>query len=320
MHFLIILFFHILSAEVADSTKKEVESIFSQGQEFVGKFPSGHLEEVLRLYNSDEKIRLVSYNILLSQLDRHQKPTNKWDQRKKRVKELLAHMDADIYILQECSKKQKNWVWEQFSKEYQIVTSSTHYFENLPVLFRKSRFELIKTSCWVDNGSERIRYVCLKDKKTQKELHLMNTHTEFQDMNKRQKTFDQIVNLYRDLDFPKKFLVGGDMNAFDPYIEIKNLPFWDGALLHQKLLRTGLNDVKELVFFGQFGPSSTFTNASAQDSTAFEGEGVPGIYLDRFYAAQGVLPLFFGVERGKVEGQYPSDHMPIFTEFVLIDE
>lgn len=306
-----------LAAQITDSTSQEVKTVFLQSQEFKGKFPRGHQEHVEGLYLSEEKIRLVSYNILHSQLDRHQKSEHRWEMRKNGVKELLGHLEGDIYLLQECSRKQKYWLWDHFSKEYQIVSGTNGQFENLPVLFRKSRFELLKTFALCANGSERVRYVLLKDKKTQKQLHLMNAHTEFQNMEKRQETFDYIVSTYLELNRPKNFLLGGDLNTFDPFITHKSLPFWDGSLLHQKLLRAGLWDLREMVLFGHFGPFGTYTNSSPDDTTPFLGEGVFGIYLDRFYAAEHIQPLFFAIEKGKVEGEFPSDHMPIFTEFLL---
>ena len=318
MHFLIsCCIAGLLAASVTDSTSTEVQTIFSQIQDFKKKFPKGHQESVQELYQSNEKIRLVSYNILHSHFDRQHPLEHRWDLRKKGVKELIEHMDGDIYLFQECSRKQKNWIWEHFSKDYLIVAGTNAYFENLPVLLRKSRFELLDTFNLCADGSERVRYVSIKDKKTLKELHLMNVHTEFQDIEKRQSTFDRIVLTYKRLNSPKNFVVGGDMNAFDPYVTHKNLPFWDGNLCHQKLVQSGLFDLKEGVLFGLFGPFGTYTNSSPNDTTPFLGEGVFGIYLDRFYGAENIQPLFFGVEKGKVDGEFPSDHMPIFTEFLL---
>ena len=302
------------------STLENIHTFLSDSSCWKNKMLNEQVEKIDGFLNATGRIKVLSYNILLSHLDKTLPYEHTWDRRKERIYTLLKEHDPDILLIQEASDLQVNWLKAQLQAEYQIYHNTTPLFENLPIFLKKGRFQVLEEKRDVANASERVILLELKDQLTEKKIAVVNIHPNFANMQKRHHVVDQALNWLETKGLIDYALIGGDMNAFDPYIENVNLPFYDGAYLNQKFLKKGMFPLKDRVLLGYFGPLSSFTNRSMTDLAPFSGEGTPGILLDRFYSGKKILPLYFAVERGKVDGQYPSDHLPIFTEIIVADD
>jgi endonuclease/exonuclease/phosphatase family metal-dependent hydrolase len=63
---------------------------------------------------------------------------------------------------------------------------------------------------------------------------------------------------------------------------------------------------------------STFTN-EGQDPAAFKGVGTPGVFLDHIFVTKDLTVLVHAVQPVKVDGCFPSDHMPIVVDLIVQD-
>jgi endonuclease/exonuclease/phosphatase family metal-dependent hydrolase len=311
-----ILFLSLLKG----STLENVQNFLKDPSLWRSKLLEEQVEKIDSFLHQEKRIRILSYNILLSQLDKAHSLEHSWEKRKERILTLINEHDPDVLLIQEASDLQKTWLKNRLESTHLIYENKTPLFENLPIFLKKGRFEVLDEKRHVVHASERIVFLELVDLVSAQKWAIVNIHPNFANMQKRHHVVDQALNWIETKNLTDYTLIGGDMNAFDPYIENVNLPFYDGAFLNQRFLKKGVFPLKDRVLLGYFGPLSSFTNRSMTDLTPFSGEGTPGILLDRFYSGKKILPLYFAVERGKVDGQYPSDHLPIFTEIIVADE
>jgi endonuclease/exonuclease/phosphatase family metal-dependent hydrolase len=77
-----------------------------------------------------------------------------------------------------------------------------------------------------------------------------------------------------------------------------------------------LRDAKDLYILDHLGPISTFSNAP-DDVVAFKGTGTPGVFLDHIYVSKDITVLIHAVQPGKVNGDFPSDHLPVLIDFII---
>ena len=94
------------------------------------------------------------------------------------------------------------------------------------------------------------------------------------------------------------------------------MPFFDGDYIHRILTKGSLRDTRELSLLGHVGPISTFTN-DPDDVHPFQGRGTPGVFLDHIYATKDVTILLHAVQPATVQGEFPSDHMPLIVDFII---
>lgn len=313
------LFWHLILvlSLLKGSTLENVQAFLANSSRWKTKMLEEQVEKIDAFLNTNGRIKVLSYNILLSHLDKSHSCEHAWDLRKERIYTLLIEHDPDILLIQEASDLQVSWLKAKLELGYQIYHNPNPLFENLPVFLKKGRFEVLDEKRDVVHASERIVFFELLDLVSKKKWALVNTHPNFANINERHRVVAKLLDWIELKGLRDYALIGGDMNAFDPYLENTRLPFFDGLYLNQRFIERGVYPLKDRVLLGYFGPLSSFTNQTTDNLTPFKGEGTPGILLDRFYIGRKILPLYFAVERGKVDGEYPSDHLPIFTEIVL---
>lgn len=310
----------LLLSLLKGSTLENVQTFLKDQSSWKSKLLHEQVEKIDSYLGHNGRIKILSYNILLSQLDKAHSSEHSWDKRKEHIFTLINEHDPDVLLIQEASDIQVSWLKNRLESTHLVYENENPLFENLPIFLKKGRFEVLDEKRDVVHASERAVFLELKDQVSDQKWAVVNIHPNFANMQKRHQVVDQALNWLETKGLIDYALIGGDMNAFDPFIENVNLPFYDGAYLNQKFLRKGMFPLKDRVLLGYFGPLSSFTNRSMTDLTPFSGEGTPGILLDRFYSGKKILPLYFAVERGKVDGHYPSDHLPIFTEIIVADD
>lgn len=272
------------------------------------------------LLQKKDKIRLVSYNLLFDLYDHNLPEIHRWPTRKNRVLASIKQMQPDLMGVQELYPNQLKDLLVDLEKDYIFVAKPCRDGELNGIFFKKKRFELLdqKVFYMTDTpevpSSETLTMVLLKDRLTKKSFALFNTHLAFSKIDKREFQVRFIAKTLAPLTFP--LLLTGDLNTFSNRLDLEKLPAHDGDYLHRIFSEAGLKDARELSLLGHLGPISTFTNLDS-GTTGFQGQGTPGIFLDHIYVSKGITVLIHAVEPSKVDGNFPSDHMPILIDFYL---
>lgn len=286
------------------------------------KFSSHQFKDITSvLDHKEEKIRLLSYNILFALYDHNLDYENRWPQRLPRIAELIDEMQPDIIGVQE--------LYDPQSQELQAYLNDVYAFYSKPcvdgelngIFYRKDRFEVIESHVWYMSETPQIpdadtlTLLKLKDVKTGKTVALFNTHLAFSKIDKREAEARFIA------EYTKKYtgtptVLMGDLNTFPARLDMKRLPFYDGDYIHRILTSGALKDAKEVSLLGHLGPIATFTNEN-EDPIPFKGRGTPGVFLDHIYVSPGINVIIHAVQPGTVDGHFPSDHLPILIDFIL---
>lgn len=260
-----------------------------------------------------DKIRLMTYNMLFNICDHNLAEENRWPNRLPRIVELIHAMQLDIICTQELYPDQVKEITELLQDDFAFFAGQKDPDgESYGIFYRKERFELLESK--IDYP---LSVIQLKDLKTDKIFSVFNTHLPFANMEKRETNVHHIVKTLTPISNEMAVIFTGDLNAFPARLELKGLPFYDGDYLHRILSSGSLKNAHTQSLLGHFGPISTFTNKDSADTTPFLGTGTPGIILDYIYVSDKVLVLTHGVEKGTVDGHFPSDHMPVVMDFLL---
>lgn len=276
------------------------------------KFTKNQFTEIsTALGQSGEKIRLVTYNMLFNIHDQDLDEENRWPQRMPRVVELVRSMQADIVNTQELYPSQFQDLVAELEEFTFFPGQVSSDGESYGIFYRTDRFELI---------SEKMQYplalVILKDLKTDKIVHVYNTHMPFSNMEKREANARLIADQLEPVAQNNAVVFTGDLNTFPGRLELDKFPFYDGDYVQRILSQGSLKNAQSVSLLGHFGPLGTFTN-NGTDSQPFQGLGTPGVFLDHVFVSPQVQVITHGAESGTVGGHFPSDHMPVVVDFLV---
>lgn len=143
----------------------------------------------------------------------------------------------------------------------------------------------------------------------------MNSHFSFSNVNLREKQAHRVAKKVRELSSDMPVIFMGDLNTFPQRLDQPRFPFYDGDYIHQILTASGLRDAKEVSLLGHLGPIGNFTNAEGEVKP-FQGTGTPGVFLDHIYVTEGIQVLIHVISSDRVDGLFPSDHMPIVVDVI----
>lgn len=277
------------------------------------KFTKRQFAEITEaLEQKEEKIRLVTYNMLFNLYDHNLKEEDRWPNRLPRIVDLIATMRPDIINTQELYPSQVEDLLGLIDQEFSFfMGQKDEDGESYGILYRKDRFELIESKI-----AYPLSMVQLKDLKTDKIVYVFNTHMPMANIEKREANARAIAQTIEPFAQEYAVIFTGDLNTFSTRLELDKLPFYDGDYIHRILSQGALKQAQHLSLLGHFGPLSTFTN-SADDIHPFQGTGTPGIVLDHIYVSNKLSVLSHAVEPATVEGHFPSDHMPVLIDFIV---
>lgn len=244
------------------------------------------------------KISVISFNIRFCD----DKNGNSIAERAPRLSAVTSLYDADIIGFQEYNPAWEKFIAAHYLDRYDMFLKyrSTTNLEGCPILWRKDKFDCIKTgyfwlsdtpeieSCSWDGKLNRIcTYVILKDKLNGKTFTAINTHFGFGD--KAQTNSAKLVYNYSKKISDLPTFVTGDFNMTPDsvgYAEmVKNFADVNACTA---------NDL-----------STTFHNY--QPETINE-------HIDYCFIDNSIIPLNQTIITDTVEGKYPSDHFGLFVE------
>jgi endonuclease/exonuclease/phosphatase family metal-dependent hydrolase len=289
------------------------------------KYANKQFKQITNTLNKIEnKIRIVTYNMLFNIRDDRTEEQNRWPNRLPRIVKLIDEMDPDIISTQELYPEQVQDLCSALKEKYDFFPGKRETFipgkiekngESYGIFYRTNRFNLILSE-FIDP----LAMVQLEDAKTKKMFTVFNTHMPLANSDLRESLAEKIVSEIEKIALKMPVLFTGDLNTFPNRVEFSKLPSYDGDYIHSILSSGSLKNSYETSMLGHFGPISSFTNNPNSDEIKpFQGTGTPGIILDHIYVTDAVKVLAHGVEQSTVDGHFPSDHMPVFIDFILSD-
>jgi endonuclease/exonuclease/phosphatase family metal-dependent hydrolase len=311
--FLSLVVFSVSVHAVENSVIPLVEHFEAAENLPVNKLTTNQLKEISNaLSQKDEKIRLVTYNMLFNLYDHNLAHDNRWPSRSPRIMELVHHMRPDIISTQELYPDQVRDLEKLIGDEFTFFAGQMDDDgESAGIFYRKDRFQVMMSEV-----IEPVSVLQLRDLKTNRIVSIFNTHMSFGDAEKRERQARKIVKIVEPFAKKTAVIFTGDLNTFAMRMGLRDLPFYDGDYIHRILSKGCLKNTHETSLLGHFGPISTFTNHHPSKAP-FMGLGTPGVILDYIYASDKVTVIAHAVESGTVNGHFPSDHMPVFIDFLI---
>ena len=251
------------------------------------------------------KLKVISFNIRnCDDVNGHSVA-----ERAPRLKAVIGKYSPDIICLQEYKAIWEPYITEYYGDEYELYIKfrdSSANSEATPILWRKDKFECIKTGYfWLSDTPEvesrgwdelyncyRIcLYAVLKDKASGKTFTVMNTHYGFGD--KGQAASSRLIYEYAKKISPYKTFVTGDFNMTPDSCGY--------AAMVENL--TDLNAV----------------TANDQGTTyhGYDPDNITDEHIDYCFIDENIKPVNQSVMRETVEGKYPSDHFGLFIELEI---
>ena len=253
-------------------------------------------------------MNIMSYNI------RYNNPgdgVNAWPNRKDWVKELVAYHDTDILCVQEALKEQVDYLLKDSPFELEGVGRDDGQTkgEYTAILYNKDRFRKQQSGTfWLSETPEKpskgwdahiIRictWVRLRDRQTQKEFYVFNTHYDHMGVIARERSSELIVKKITQIAGKLPVILTGDLNTVPETQPIK-------------VLEAYLKDAKNVSKAKPYGPEGTF-NGFKFDAGLKER-------IDYIFVNDRVEVRKFAVLSDSKDLRYPSDHLPVLVKVSL---
>lgn len=323
-----------LGLRVTDSVVGSMETLES-GEGLVPEKYSTHQYQEIHRALSDQRgrLRVMSYNMLFNIREEQLDTQHHWNRRLARIVALIEHVKPDIIGSQELHEDQLEDLLHEIGDVYAFfgrgTTDGRSAGEINGIFYRKGRFKPLLNRVWwmsanpdqpgPDGFSARAKtltMVQLFDRSTCRRLAVFNTHLSFCSPNSRDQAARFIAHLTAPYAAEIPVIVTGDFNLFPNRPNLTELPFFDGHWCHCLLTSELLKDAVDVSVLGHIGPIATYTNVGTEP-TPFIGTGEPGVILDHIYVSPQVCVLLHATEPAKVDGQFPSDHMPVLADVVI---
>ncbi|MCI0382404.1 MAG: endonuclease/exonuclease/phosphatase family protein [Chlamydiae bacterium] len=317
------------SIEISDTIVPLIERVEKAENLNPTKYSKNQYEHIVHvLSNIEDRIRLVTYNMLYNIQDQNLEEQDRWPRRFPRLLQLIQWLQPDILCSQELHQDQLSILLHEMDETYAFYGKENKNNGEIDGIFiRKARFELIDFKEWMIFPTLPLAYphvliqLVLCDNKTQEIFSVFNTHLPYFSPDQREYSAHFILKQVEAVSQRMPVFLAGDFNVIPQRQDMPELPFFDGEYIQRILTQGTLKDTMDEALLGHIGPIATFTNAlERNDGTPFKGTGVPGIILDRIYSNQKSLILVHGIEPARVDNHFPSDHMPVIVDFLIRDK
>jgi endonuclease/exonuclease/phosphatase family metal-dependent hydrolase len=325
----------ILGAEVTQSVIPQMEGLH-RGEGIVPeKYASEQFDDMRKvLGRRDDAVRVMSYNMLFNIKEDKLPLKHRWPERKHRLLEYIEYASPDVICSQELYRDQMIDLMKEIGFEYAFhgvgQADGKRVGEMNGIFYRKDRFNKIQDEVlFMSTDSDRVStqplsnkdrtltMVILRDHRTGKDVAVFDVHFDFGLSDSRVSQAHFIADYVEPLTKKVPVVMCGDFNLFPNRPDLAKLPHYDGDYVHNILTSGSLRDTRGRGVLGHVGPIATFTNKSEDDVTPFEGEGEPGIILDRIYLAGDATVAVTAIDPARVNGEFPSDHMPVIIDLLL---
>ena len=266
---------------------------------------------------TNNQFRVMTYNIRYAG-DEKIDGVNAWSIRKSLVANMISFNHVDIVGVQEGLYNQLDdlttlldgYSWVGVGRD-----DGKNKGEFSAILYRTDRFEVLRHSTfWLsetpdfpsmgwDAAFPRIvTWAEIRDKETEKEFFIFNTHYDHIGETARNNSSKLLVKSIKEICDNSRVIVTGDFNtrmSTEAYQIVTN----------QSDDKLTLYDAQSESQTGHHGSNVTFNDFG----TSIE----PGNKIDFIFVTKDVSVLQHGVIDETVDGRYPSDHMPVIAEVII---
>jgi len=260
------------------------------------------------------EVRVGSYNIRMSGMDKTS-PDNNWSVRKNRLWTSIENCGFDVFGLQEVSSEAQADLKERFSDAYGMYFFSPYAEDGngdkaQGVMYRKDVFDLTEVhNFWIgpdpyvmsrsdvgNKGNYNRGGFCgiLTHKITGLRLFFMNTHGSLNEEAKVQYAgvFEQVEKRYNPDGLPSVFV--GDFNVKPDHQMYEVITgYWSDSFTDASVRK---------------GSANTFNAWRHPDGDR---------RIDFIFYRSGAEPVVYCCDNTLYEGLYPSDHFPLYTDFII---
>ncbi len=261
-------------------------------------------------------LRVMTFNI------RYNNPgdgPNAWPHRIEMVAELIrANADlaglqeAQLDQIQDLEKHLPGFAWYGVGRN-----DGREAGEFCPVFYRRDRFKLLKKEThWLSEtpdtpGSQGwdaaitrlVTIVQLRDRQSNMEFCMLNTHLDHMGETARQNGATLIRKYVGQVDAQRPVVVTGDFNCTP-----QQKPYQIMTAPDDRQPASNLVDTRPVAEQPAIGPDSTWNGFR---------EIVPERRIDFIFVRPGMTVRRHRTLDDRVEGRFPSDHLPVVAEFVL---
>ena len=255
-----------------------------------------------------ETLKVMTYNVRYASTN---KP-NAWPDRRPIMNECLTAADPDIfgtqegvyYQIKELEKDLPQYRWIGTGRdggsrgEFMAIFYKHERFEPLEYdhFWLSDTPEVIASTTWGNSNRRMVTWVRFKDRKTEKEFYVVNTHFDHQIQPAREKSAELLLARVKKLKADLPLIVMGDFNAKAGANKAFEILTADGWLTDT--WNTAKEKRGELV--------ATFNNFRQK---------VPGDNrIDWILTRNIEAPAWIEIITCEKNGQFPSDHFPVMTE------
>jgi endonuclease/exonuclease/phosphatase family metal-dependent hydrolase len=267
---------------------------------------------------SDQSIRVMTFNIRLNTAD---DGDNAWPYRKDKAASMIRFYKSDIVGVQEAKKDQMDDLTEllpEFGWFGVGRDDGKDAGEFMSVFYRKDRFEVLEESTFwlsatpdsVSKGWDAWCYRIVtwgkfKDKKTDKEFYLFNTHFDHRGEVARMESAKLLLERVATIAGTSPVIVTGDFNSAP--LSVPHRIITEGMWIDTS---KKLVDAKGISKYPHHGPNGTITQ--------FVSANLPhNKTIDYIFIKNDVSVLMHGTLSDIFDGRFPSDHMPVLAEVTV---
>lgn len=257
--------------------------------------------------------RVMTCNIRITGLEADDPyPERVWENRKDLCIKTIRDEKPDFFCLQEVIYDSYQYFVEKFGKDYYYYgfvgpemdpwTDGYHFIGKNVIFFRKDRFELVGSGCywlsdepliggsmsWGTNRARHCNWVRLRDRKTGRDLRILDTHLDHKSDSARREQMKIIVRECAQYDNAFPQILCGDFNADASSAPIIYIHAQDGWAEMYEDMHNG--DASEPTFHNFRGPEHR------------------GRHIDFIFHRGNVHTLTCDIVKDHEGKMYPSDH------------
>lgn len=325
------------SSEITHSVMPVIEQAETHPS---SKYSLSHQKEINKvLEKKKDKIRIVTYNILFDLFDDQlADKSNTWKARLPLVISSIQNMNPDVFCVQEAYANQLKDIESALENSFNCYVGPSTSGELNAIFYKRDRFEINPSGSnslqlplnpadevivagiagflgpELEPGRQ-LTVARLKDKQTEKEFVVMNTHLTYHRINSREDQADYISTMAAQQSVPA--IVVGDMNTFPNRPDRQNFQFYDGDYICH-IFQKNLKDTREASLLGHAGPLCTsIRDFATRNNRPFEENEFAGVIADHIFVSPEIAVLINAVEPCLVDHHFPSDHFPVVADILL---